>query len=155
MPGPARRAGTISLTGATGPISGSARAPTAGAAASATQRHRKPENWLAALARNGHGLAEETALEPGATRRLEALLMGLRLREGVELDAVAAALDLGAVERLEGQGLLIAERRRRLIVHARRAGCCSTPSWPRSPRSRERLVEAPRRRRDGDGARRR
>ena len=28
----------------------------------ATARHKKPENWMAALARNGHGLAEERAL---------------------------------------------------------------------------------------------
>jgi putative oxygen-independent coproporphyrinogen III oxidase len=71
----------------------------------ATLRHRKPENWLAALARNGHGLAEETALGP-RDQALEALLMGLRLSEGVELEAVRPALDFGAVERLEVQGLL-------------------------------------------------
>ena len=29
-----------------------------------TQRHRKPENWLTALARNGHGIAEENAIAP-------------------------------------------------------------------------------------------
>ena len=28
----------------------------------ATQRHRKPENWMGALARNGHGIVEERAL---------------------------------------------------------------------------------------------
>ena len=75
-------------------------------AGSATLRHRKPENWLAALARNGHGLAEETPL----TRKeqaTEALLMGLRLGEGVEMETVRPALDFGAAERLEAQGLLI------------------------------------------------
>ncbi|HYD37894.1 MAG TPA: radical SAM family heme chaperone HemW [Allosphingosinicella sp.] len=71
----------------------------------ATLRHRKPENWLAALARNRHGLAEETMLTV-RDRALEALLMGLRLSEGVELEAVGPALDVGAVERLEAQGLL-------------------------------------------------
>ena len=30
----------------------------------ATQRHRKPENWLAALARNGNGLSEEREIRP-------------------------------------------------------------------------------------------
>ena len=74
----------------------------------ATQRHRKPENWLAALERNGHGLAEEIALTPGE-QASEALLMGLRLSEGVELEAVASRLDLDAVERLEGHGLLARE----------------------------------------------
>ena len=28
----------------------------------ATQRHRKPENWLSALARNGHGISEEAVI---------------------------------------------------------------------------------------------
>jgi oxygen-independent coproporphyrinogen-3 oxidase len=71
----------------------------------ATRRHRKPENWLAGLARNGHGLAEETPLEP-AEKATEALLMGLRLSEGVELKAVRPALDLAAVARLEAVGLV-------------------------------------------------
>jgi len=71
----------------------------------ATQRHRKPENWLAALERNGHGLAEETPLLADEAAA-EALLMGLRLSEGVELETVRAALDFSAVERLETPGLL-------------------------------------------------
>jgi putative oxygen-independent coproporphyrinogen III oxidase len=85
----------------------------------ATQRHRKPENWLAALERNGHGLAEETVLsrEEQAT---EALLMGLRLREGVELEAVEDRLDLRAVERLEGHGLLVREGGRLVVRPAGR-----------------------------------
>ncbi|HYW17002.1 MAG TPA: radical SAM family heme chaperone HemW [Allosphingosinicella sp.] len=85
----------------------------------ATQRHRKPENWLAALGRNGHGIAEETALgrEEQAT---EALLMGLRLSEGVELGAVAERLDLDAVERLEGHGLLRLEAGRLVVSPAGR-----------------------------------
>ncbi|HYE28469.1 MAG TPA: radical SAM family heme chaperone HemW [Allosphingosinicella sp.] len=71
----------------------------------ATRRHRKPEIWLAALARNGHGLAEETPLRP-VEAATEALLMGLRLSEGVELESVRPALDPAAVARLETQGLL-------------------------------------------------
>nr|WP_273336632.1 radical SAM family heme chaperone HemW [Sphingomonas ginsenosidimutans] len=55
----------------------------------ATFRRRKPENWLAALARNGHGLESEEPLDP-ATRAGEALLMGLRLDEGVDLARIAA-----------------------------------------------------------------
>ena len=57
----------------------------------ATTRHRKPENFLDAVRRNGHGLAEERPL----TRReqaSEALLMGLRLREGVDVQALAQRL---------------------------------------------------------------
>ncbi|HEX8124095.1 MAG TPA: radical SAM family heme chaperone HemW [Allosphingosinicella sp.] len=72
----------------------------------ATQRHRKPENWLSALERNGHGIVEETQLSP-EEQATEALLMGLRLSEGVEIGAVESRLDLAAVKRLEGHGLLV------------------------------------------------
>jgi putative oxygen-independent coproporphyrinogen III oxidase len=58
----------------------------------ATLRHRKPETWLSAVARNGHGLSEETALTPPERAR-EALLMGLRLHEGIDLDHVAHRTD--------------------------------------------------------------
>jgi oxygen-independent coproporphyrinogen-3 oxidase len=70
-----------------------------------TRRHRKPENWLAGLARNGHGIVEEVALDPN-DMAVEAVLMGLRLREGIALDRLAARLDMAAVARLEAQGLL-------------------------------------------------
>jgi len=69
----------------------------------ATQRHRKPENWLAALARNGHGIAEAREI-PASERGVEALLMGLRLAEGVPL--IPERLEMDAVERLAAQGLL-------------------------------------------------
>jgi putative oxygen-independent coproporphyrinogen III oxidase len=49
----------------------------------ATMRHRKPENYLAAIEASGHGLVEERALTR-AEQATEALLMGLRLREGVD-----------------------------------------------------------------------
>ena len=71
----------------------------------ATVRHRKPENWLSALARNGHGIAGETRIS-ASEARTEALLMGLRLKEGVKLSRVAGGLDRAAVRRLEAQGLL-------------------------------------------------
>lgn len=58
----------------------------------ATLRHRKPENWLDAIARNGHGLKEERALGL-AEQAAEALLMGLRLAEGIDLAALGKRLD--------------------------------------------------------------
>ena len=76
-----------------------------------TVRHKKPENFLAAMARNGHGLVEEEALSP-AEAASEALVMGLRLAEGINPQAlanrlgVAALVDQRAVERLVGHGLL-------------------------------------------------
>ncbi|MGZ8286952.1 MAG: radical SAM family heme chaperone HemW [Allosphingosinicella sp.] len=87
--------------------------------AAATQRHRKPENWLAALERNRHGIAEETVLSP-AEQATEALLMGLRLSEGVEIHAVESRLDLAAVERLEGHGLLARQGGRLVVTPAGR-----------------------------------
>jgi oxygen-independent coproporphyrinogen-3 oxidase len=50
----------------------------------ATIRHRKPENWLEAIARDGHGMVEARPLGP-REQAAEALLMGLRLGEGVDL----------------------------------------------------------------------
>jgi oxygen-independent coproporphyrinogen-3 oxidase len=54
----------------------------------ATVRHRKPENWLTASAARGDGIAEA---RPHGTREqaAEAMLMGLRLAEGVDLAAMA------------------------------------------------------------------
>jgi putative oxygen-independent coproporphyrinogen III oxidase len=49
----------------------------------ATMRHRKPENYLTAIDALGHGLVEERALTR-AEQATEALLMGLRLGEGVD-----------------------------------------------------------------------
>ncbi len=80
----------------------------------AVTRRRKPENWLAAVDRNGHGIEAEEPLAPH-DRATEALLMGLRLREGVDLSRVAALaggvapIDWRAVERLEAQGFLAHE----------------------------------------------
>jgi putative oxygen-independent coproporphyrinogen III oxidase len=85
----------------------------------ATQRHRKPENWLAALERNGHGIVEETELSPDE-QATEALLMGLRLSEGLEIEAVRSRLDFDAVERLEGHGLLARSEDRLVVTPAGR-----------------------------------
>jgi putative oxygen-independent coproporphyrinogen III oxidase len=77
----------------------------------ATVRHKKPENWIAAVARNGHGMVSEDVLPP-RDRAVEALLMGLRLREGVDLErivarsGVAEPVDRVAIARLSELGLL-------------------------------------------------
>ncbi len=83
----------------------------------ASFRRKKPENWLTAVARNGHGIESEEPLD-AATRAEEALLMGLRLDAGLDLAAVAAEtglaidaiIDARAVERLSGHGLLTRHR---------------------------------------------
>ena len=76
-----------------------------------TVRHKKPENFLSAVARNGHGLVEEEALSPSEAAN-EALVMGLRLAEGIDPTALAKRLnvvrivDERAVNRLRDHGLL-------------------------------------------------
>jgi putative oxygen-independent coproporphyrinogen III oxidase len=74
----------------------------------ATARHKKPENWLSALGRNGHGLAEELPLSADE-QAIEALLMGLRLSEGIALAPVQPRLDMRAVGAIERRGLLARE----------------------------------------------
>ena len=78
-----------------------------------TQRHRKPENWLASVARHDNGISEEVPLTP-PEMAAEAMLMGLRLYEGVDLDWIAdrtclpveAFVDRGKVGLLQQNGLL-------------------------------------------------
>lgn len=79
----------------------------------ATVRHKKPENFLGAVARQGDGIAEARALAV-PEQAAEALLMGLRLVEGVDLAALGARfglprwglVDEGALARLAGLGLM-------------------------------------------------
>ena len=76
-----------------------------------TMRHRKPENFLSALRRNGHGTAEEAPLS-AVEAADEALVMGLRLGEGIVPGAIAerfglpAVVDWRAVDRLVASGHL-------------------------------------------------
>jgi putative oxygen-independent coproporphyrinogen III oxidase len=74
-----------------------------------TVRHRKPENFLSALGIAGHGIAEEAPLSPIEAAD-EALVMGLRLREGVDAGAIAkrfglvSIVDWARVDRLVESG---------------------------------------------------
>ena len=61
-----------------------------------TVRHRKPENFLSALRRNGHGIAEEALLLPTEAAD-EALVMGLRLGEGIDAGAIARRFGLKSI----------------------------------------------------------
>jgi len=79
----------------------------------ATQRHKKPENFLSAIDRNLHAIAGEELLDPAA-RATEALLMGLRLAEGICVNRLSdktglapeMLLDADAVERIAKLGLI-------------------------------------------------
>jgi coproporphyrinogen III oxidase-like Fe-S oxidoreductase len=87
----APKAAIILLIGATASMSGSAPARM--------------------VARNGHGAQSETPLS-GAERATEAMVMGLRLCEGISLDQIrrlsglADPVDLAAAARLEALHLL-------------------------------------------------
>lgn len=89
----------------------------------ATLRRKKPENWLAAVTRNGHGIEREELLDPH-TRAVEALLMGLRLSEGVDLDRIGALaggeppVDAAAIARMERQGMLLLDGSRLRVTEA-------------------------------------
>jgi oxygen-independent coproporphyrinogen-3 oxidase len=91
----------------------------------ATIARRTPEDWLTAVARDGHGLMEQRALSHGDQAE-EYVLMGLRLAEGIDhtrYQALAGrTLDLAA---LIDDGLIIqagqqikASPRGRLVLNA-------------------------------------
>ena len=61
-----------------------------------TVRHRKPENFLAAVRRNEHGISEEKPLSRFEAAD-EALVMGLRLSEGIDADAIAERFGFDAI----------------------------------------------------------
>lgn len=91
----------------------------------ATVRHRKPENWLSAIASQNDGIAEERALGQ-REQAAEAMLMGLRLGEGVDLPALAGRFG-GSPDDLcnpakaafyAGQGLLRREGPRLIVTDA-------------------------------------
>ena len=87
-----------------------------------TVRHRKPENFLSGMRRNGHGMVEEETLTP-AEAADEALVMGLRLSEGIDPQGMSQRfgkpiVDEAAVSRLIGSGHLKLEGDR----------LCTTPS---------------------------
>jgi putative oxygen-independent coproporphyrinogen III oxidase len=83
----------------------------------ATTRHKKPENWMNAVTRNGHGLQSETPLS-AEEQTTEALLMGLRLREGVDLARFGdeRPIDQVAVQRLSNLGLVTLEGTRLTVT---------------------------------------
>jgi oxygen-independent coproporphyrinogen-3 oxidase len=79
----------------------------------ASRRHRGPEAWLSSVRRDGHAIVEEEALPPRERAR-EAMLMGMRLREGVHRTRIEARtgmpfeqiVDSRALEALLESGLV-------------------------------------------------
>ena len=79
----------------------------------AARRHRAPEAWLERVEREGHARVEEEALSP-VDRGREAMLMGLRLSEGVDPRRIEArsglpferVVDAAMLEALREEGYL-------------------------------------------------
>jgi putative oxygen-independent coproporphyrinogen III oxidase len=66
----------------------------------ATRRHRAPEEWLSRVEANGHAIVEEETLSQ-RDRGREALLMGLRLAEGVDPARIEARSGLKFLETVD------------------------------------------------------
>jgi putative oxygen-independent coproporphyrinogen III oxidase len=84
----------------------------------ATRRWRLPERWLESVEREGHGLEESQSLTAAEQAR-EALMMGLRLAEGIDGagfraatgTVLDAAVERKAVARLVEGGFLVVDDR--------------------------------------------
>ena len=76
-----------------------------------TVRHKKPENFLSAVSRNAHGISEEETLTAEEAAH-EALVMGLRLAEGIEPGLLSdrfggqPIVQEASVDRMVGHGLI-------------------------------------------------
>jgi oxygen-independent coproporphyrinogen-3 oxidase len=89
----------------------------------ATVRYKKPENWLAAVEATGSGISEQRPL-PLNEQASEALLMGLRLAEGIDLAAlsarfgIASLVDTARLAFYEKQGLVRCDGSRIIVTDA-------------------------------------
>lgn len=83
-----------------------------GAARRATMSEKHPEKWLSLVERNGHGLVVDEAVSANEQAD-EYLLMGLRLREGIDLARYralkGAPLDAAQIALLQAGGLIEAQ----------------------------------------------
>jgi oxygen-independent coproporphyrinogen-3 oxidase len=83
----------------------------------ATRQEKAPETWLAAVGRQGHGTAERREI-PAAEAAEEALMMGLRLAEGIDAERfkretgvdLDSATDASRLVRLVEGGFVVRDR---------------------------------------------
>jgi oxygen-independent coproporphyrinogen-3 oxidase len=71
-----------------------------------TVRHKKPENFLSAVKRNGHAVVEEAPLSAREAAD-EALVMGLRLTEGVDIAALEDRFGVPPVDRAAAERMIL------------------------------------------------
>lgn len=72
----------------------------------ATTRHKKPENFLTAVQKQGDGIAEHRILD-NREQASEALLMGLRLAEGIDLSELEARFGISRSDLVDGRKLAL------------------------------------------------
>ena len=72
----------------------------------ATERHKKPENYLLAVSEHGHGIKNQRALSMGE-QASEALLMGLRLAEGIDLSKLEARFGIPSTDLINADRLAL------------------------------------------------
>jgi putative oxygen-independent coproporphyrinogen III oxidase len=97
---------------------------TIGGALRATRRHRAPEPWAEKVERDGHGLTADEVV-PEEERAREALLMGLRLTEGIDVArfaertgrTVSQSVDLDVLDRCIQEGYLQHTPQRLITTH--------------------------------------
>ena len=75
-----------------------------GATKKATRRSSGPEAWLESVERTGHGTAETSTVE-GQDLVEEALMMGLRLADGIDRATFASVTGVDPVEALDAARL--------------------------------------------------
>ncbi|MCC6471390.1 MAG: coproporphyrinogen III oxidase [Alphaproteobacteria bacterium] len=78
--------------------------PRIGGAKFAARQHRAPEAWLERVERQGHATTACDALQPAAQAE-EALMMGMRLAEGIDAARFRAATGVALDDALDPQGL--------------------------------------------------
>ena len=105
----------------------------------ATQRHKKPENWIGAVERNGHGLQAETRLA-GRERAIEALMMGLRLIAGIDRQRFERVTGTALADFVDADGLAEC-RSLGLVDDGRRALRCTEKGLPLLDAILPKLVE--------------
>ncbi|MEO0461847.1 MAG: radical SAM family heme chaperone HemW [Pseudomonadota bacterium] len=89
----------------------------------ATTRHRKPENFLNAVNNRGHGIDENRVL--GVSEQAsEALLMGLRLAEGVDLGALAERTAMQDAQMIDDARFAFYETQGLVWREGQRIGMC-------------------------------
>ncbi len=71
----------------------------------ATRAHKAPDVWMGRVKENGHGSHDFEVITDDQLFE-EAMMMGLRLRDGVSITGYEERFDMGRIHALEGEGLV-------------------------------------------------